>query len=146
MITLEDIEEEVFGEIYDEFETPAKAIEKVADDTWRIFGKTALKTINLELSLEIPEDENTVAGFLLAQMGKIPRAREKFSWGALEFIVERATARRIISVLLKIADDRDIVFYRYCFFLSDAGFFRGQRDRVYFCQPFAPAPSQRKRR
>lgn len=101
MVTLEDIEEEIFGEIYDEFETPGEVIMKVEDGAWRIYGKTPLKTVNLELGLDLPEEENNLAGFLLSQMEKIPRSGESFKWQGLRFVIERATAKRITSVILR---------------------------------------------
>ncbi|UCG35854.1 MAG: HlyC/CorC family transporter [Candidatus Omnitrophota bacterium] len=102
LITLEDIEEEIFGEMYDEFETPIEAIEEIEKRSWRVYGKTPLKTVNLELELNLPEEEDNVAGFLLSQMEKIPRPQEKFHFGNVEFTVERATAKRIVSVIIKV--------------------------------------------
>jgi len=114
LITLEDIVEEIFGELYDEFEKIEKPIEKISEGKWRIYGKTAIKTVSLELNLDLPEEEDTLAGFLLSQMEKIPRPGEKIQIftkdvreGALgkkkaEFTIERATARRIVSVILDI--------------------------------------------
>ncbi|MFH1772169.1 MAG: hemolysin family protein [Candidatus Omnitrophota bacterium] len=100
IVTLEDIEEEIFGEVYDEFETPRELIEKIHDFIYRVYGKTPIKTVNLELDLDLPEDEDTVAGFLLSAMEKIPKPKEKFEFKNAEFIIERATARRVVSVLL----------------------------------------------
>jgi putative hemolysin len=102
LVTLEDIEEEIFGEIYDEFETPREHIEKIAPKTYRISGRAPIKIVNLDLNLELPEEQDTVAGFLLVLTGKIPQAQEKILFKNLEFIVEKATAKRIISVVLKI--------------------------------------------
>lgn len=102
LLTLEDVEEEIFGEIYDEFETPSEVIEKIGEGFWRVYGKTPIKTINLELELGLPEEEDNVAGFILSQMEKIPRAQDKFNFGSVEFTIERATAKRIVSVIIKV--------------------------------------------
>ncbi len=107
IVTVEDVEEEIFGEIYDEFETPQEPIEKIDKDQWRVYGKTPTKTVNLELDLALPEEEDTIAGFLLSKMEKIPRPQDSFKFTTkeedrVEFIIERATARRIVSILLKI--------------------------------------------
>jgi len=102
LVTLEDIEEEIFGEIYDEFETPKAFIQEVDQGLWRVSGKTPMKTLNLELDLQLPEEEDTLAGFLLAKMEKIPKTGETFTLDTIEFTIERATARRIVNVLLKI--------------------------------------------
>ncbi|MBU2437401.1 MAG: hypothetical protein KKE55_06885 [Candidatus Omnitrophica bacterium] len=95
------MEEEIFGEIYDEFESPEEVIEKIDDRTWRIYGKTPIKTVNLELDLNLPEEEDTLAGFLLSKMEKIPHVGEKISFHNMEFSIERATVKRIVSVILK---------------------------------------------
>ena len=112
LITIEDIVEEIFGEIYDEFEKPQALLEKITKNIWRVYGKIAVKTLNLEFGLKIPEEEDTLAGFLLAQTERIPRSQEVIKFAAkaasgfqkkqLAFTIERATARRIVSVLLEI--------------------------------------------
>lgn len=104
LITLEDVIEEIFGEIYDEFEKIQEPLEKIEDKKWRVYGKAPIKTVNLELDLDLPEAEDTIAGFILSQMEKIPKVNESLSFRNIDFIIERATARRIISVILKIKD------------------------------------------
>jgi len=102
LVTLEDIEEEIFGEIFDEFEVPYKMIEKIDENSWRIFGNTPIKMVNLQLELNLPDEENNLASFLLSKLERIPSCKEKFVWEGKEFVVERATAKRIISVILKV--------------------------------------------
>ncbi|MCF7887597.1 MAG: CBS domain-containing protein, partial [Candidatus Omnitrophica bacterium] len=110
MITLEDVVEEIFGEIYDEFESVQEPVRKISKNSWRVYGKTPIKTVNIELGLDIPEDEDTIAGFLLSKAEKIPKAGEKFKFNIfknstnrqkkVEFEIERATVRRIVSVII----------------------------------------------
>jgi putative hemolysin len=110
MVTLEDVVEEIFGEIYDEFESVQEPVRKISQNSWRVYGKTPIKTVNIELGLDIPEDEDTIAGFLLSKAEKIPKAGEKFKFKIfknstnqqrkVEFKVERATVRRIVSVII----------------------------------------------
>ncbi len=102
IVTLEDVEEEIFGEIYDEFESPEKPIEKVDEKIFRVSGKVPLKTLNLELKLNLPEDEDNLAGFILSLLERVPRPQEKILYKNIEFTIERATAKRIVSVILKI--------------------------------------------
>ena len=116
LITAEDIIEEIFGEIYDEFETVQEPLEKIDQKKHRVYGKTNVKTVNLELGLDLPEAEDTIAGFLLSQMEKIPKTGEKLKFStkdesrqeekSIEFTIERATARRIVSVILEIEDKK----------------------------------------
>lgn len=102
LVTLEDIEEELFGEIYDEFEVPYNMIEKVEENSWRVYGKIPIKTLNLELELDLPEETDTLAGLILSHLERIPRAGEKFKFKEIEFTIERATARRVISVIIRL--------------------------------------------
>lgn len=116
LITIEDIVEEIFGELYDEFENIQEPLEKIEEGKYRIYGKTNIKTVNLEIGLNLPEEEDTIAGFLLSQMEKIPRPGEKLKFSieagsalrgkSVELTVERATIRRIISVILEIKDKK----------------------------------------
>ncbi|MCF7877369.1 MAG: hemolysin family protein [Candidatus Omnitrophica bacterium] len=116
MITLEDVVEEIFGEIYDEFESVQEPVRKISKNSWRVYGKTPIKTVNIELGLDIPEDEDTIAGFLLSKAEKIPKAGEKFKFNIfknstnrqkkVEFEIERATVRRIVSVIITVLDAR----------------------------------------
>ncbi|MCF7916282.1 MAG: hemolysin family protein [Candidatus Omnitrophica bacterium] len=112
IVTLEDVAEEIFGEIYDEFETVQEPVTKVGKNSWRIYGKTPIKTVNIELDLEISEEEDTIAGFLLEKAEKIPKSGEVFRFNVpksptgrpqkIEFKIERATVRRIVTVIIKV--------------------------------------------
>jgi putative hemolysin len=102
LVTLEDVKEEIFGEIYDEFETPSKMIENIDKNTFRVFGKIPIKILNLELELSLPEEMDTLAGFILSRLERIPHPGERFEYQGVEFTIERATARRVVSVVVKI--------------------------------------------
>lgn len=108
LVTFEDIIEEIFGEIYDEFESVQEPLEEVGDKEYRVYGKTNIKTVNLELELSLPEEEDTIAGFLLSKMERIPKSGDKLKVSGLggrkiiEFTIERATVRRIVSVIIRI--------------------------------------------
>ena len=70
-----------------------------------MYGKIPIKILNLELHLNLPEDEaDTLAGLMLSRLEKIPHPQEKLSFEQVEFTVERATAKRIISVILNIKE------------------------------------------
>ncbi|MCM8826102.1 MAG: hemolysin family protein [Candidatus Omnitrophica bacterium] len=102
LVTFEDIVEEIFGEIYDEYEASQDFIEKIDKNKYRVLGRTPLKKINLEFNLNIPEIEDTIAGFVLSKLGKIPEVGEKLEFKNVEFIVEKASRRRILSLLVEI--------------------------------------------
>jgi len=101
IVTFEDIIEEIFGEIYDEYELTQELVEKITDNQYRLFGKVSIKTVNIELDSSIPEDEDTIAGFLLSQLERIPRPGESFEFFGYQFIIERASRKRLISIVIK---------------------------------------------
>lgn len=101
IVTLEDIEEEIFGEIYDEFEVPHQMIEQIGESEWRVYGKIPIKTLNLECDLDLPEEEDTLAGLILSRLERLPHAQERLDLYGAEIIIERVTVKRIISALVK---------------------------------------------
>jgi len=101
LLTLEDIIEEIFGEIYDEFESEQEIFKKIDNHTWRVRGGIPPRAINIKLGLNLPEEEDTIAGFILSKMEKIPKVGESIEFGKIKFVVERATTRKIVSVLIK---------------------------------------------
>ncbi len=71
--TLEDLIEEIVGEIEDEFDVPEEPIEQVDDDTWRLDGMFPIDEFNERFGTELPdEDYHTVAGFVFGQLGRAP--------------------------------------------------------------------------
>ncbi|MEM7816796.1 MAG: hemolysin family protein [Candidatus Aenigmatarchaeota archaeon] len=101
LITLEDIQEEILGEIYDEFEIPQEQIEEIGKNIYRVYGKTSIKDLNLKLNLELPEIENNIANFIISKFERIPHIKEKLYIKNIEIEIERATPKRIISLILK---------------------------------------------
>jgi len=101
LVTLEDIQEEIFGEIYDEFEMPEKLIEQLDKNSFRIIGKVSIDTVNEQLNTKIPEERETLAGFVLELFAKIPQEGEKVQFKKLTFEIEKLAGKRIKSIILK---------------------------------------------
>ena len=102
LVTLQDILEEIFGEIYDEFQVKEKLIEVLENGAYRISGKTPIYKVNDDCGLNIvPGDYETIAGFLLEAFGKIPAEGEKIERAGGIFTVEKVMGRRIKSVILE---------------------------------------------
>jgi len=102
IVTFEDIVEEIFGELYDEYEFPQKLIEKIGRKTYRVSAKAPIKALNLELGINLPEEEDSVAGFVLSYLERIPAPKEDFKVKGIGFLVEKATRRRLLSVIIKL--------------------------------------------
>jgi putative hemolysin len=106
IITLEDIIEEIVGEIQDEYDAKAEDwLIKSGKNIYLIRGDVPIKDINQRLSLELPEkvEYTTLAGFFLYEFGKIPQVKDVLEHRGHKFIVERMNKRHIslIRVVLR---------------------------------------------
>lgn len=101
IVTLEDLLEEIVGEINDEFDEEVRAqILKETDDSYLLSGMLTVRDVNRQLALGLPEDGGytTIAGFILAQAGRLPQAGEVVEYMGMKFHVERLEGRRIRRV------------------------------------------------
>jgi CBS domain containing-hemolysin-like protein len=98
IVTLEDILEELVGEITDEYEKPVPGpIKRIDEETIEVDARTYIDDLNEEFELSLPEDEDydTVGGFVFSHLGHVPKTGETFDYGNLNFMVSSAEARRI---------------------------------------------------
>ncbi len=102
MVTLEDAQEEIFGEIYDEFEQTQESIKLINEKEYQVLGTTLIADINYQLGTTIPEETDTIAGFLLTLLDHFPKTNETAVYKNLELSVGKFTNRRIITVILRI--------------------------------------------
>ena len=100
MVTLEDLVEEIFGEIEDEHDRKKNFGRKIDDNTFEFSGRAEISLINEEFGLDIPEDENyhTLGGYLLEINGALPGVGEEFEKDNMKFIVVKMSATRIETV------------------------------------------------
>jgi CBS domain containing-hemolysin-like protein len=100
IIALEDILEEVVGEIEDEYDKGARLWRKTGENEYLVNPKIEIDVINDELALGIPEsdDYETLGGFLLTQSGAIPTPGEKIKHNGWQYTITRATTRSIDEV------------------------------------------------
>ena len=103
-ITLEDILEEVVGEIEDEYDRGIKLWRKTGDGDYLINPKIEIEALNDDLGLGISDsdDYETLGGFLLSEMGSIPKTGDKVKHTNYIFTVTKSTSRSIEEVKLKI--------------------------------------------
>jgi len=104
IVTLEDILEELVGEITDEYEeTPAEPIKKIDANTIEADARTYIDDLNDEFELDLPEDEDydTVGGFVFSRLGYIPKTDETFDYENLKFTIASAEARRIRRIKIQ---------------------------------------------
>ena len=90
LITIEDVLEEIVGEIEDEFDEVEDAgdIFALADGTWRVSGDTAIERLNEQFGLALAEDDfDTIGGLIAHTMGHVPRRGEAHEMAGLRFLV-----------------------------------------------------------
>ncbi len=103
IVTLEDLIEEITGEIYDETDVEKTAeVMRLSKKTYRIQGSANLDKVTetLNLNFEDEGDFDTLAGFLVSKFGYIPQESETLSFEKYTFKIEKADERRILSVLV----------------------------------------------
>ncbi|MCK9210763.1 MAG: hemolysin family protein [Ignavibacteriaceae bacterium] len=101
IVTMEDIIEELFGEIKDEYDVEENICRKLEENTYLISGKVEIDFVNEKYSLNFPlGDYETVSGFITSKSGKIPSQGEIILIGNFEFNILRTTQVKIDLVKL----------------------------------------------
>lgn len=99
VVTLEDILEQIVGDIHDEHERAAAPAERLPDGSYRVAARANIDELNEALDWNLPKrDYETVAGLVLATLHRIPRAGEEFQIAGYSITVLESDARRVISV------------------------------------------------
>ena len=102
MVSVEDILEEIVGEIDDEFTRRTPLVRRVGEREWLAAGRIELTRLETSTGFNIPEgDYETLAGFLLDRFGHIPAQGERLTWGNWAFTVSKANERAILEVNLQ---------------------------------------------
>jgi putative hemolysin len=96
IVTLEDVLEEIVGEIEDEFDLPDESVERIDDHTIRIDGTFPIDDFNEQFGEQLPqEDYHTIAGFVFGALGRAPEEGDEVEWGHLRFRVLEVEGSRI---------------------------------------------------
>ena len=105
LVTLEDLLEELVGEIEDEYDRAEPEIAQVGDGVYRVDGKVGIDEINELLDVQLPDEEwDTVGGLMLGLLGSIPEEGQDVTFQGLVFKAERVNGRRIAKVLISRAE------------------------------------------
>jgi CBS domain containing-hemolysin-like protein len=111
IVTLEDLIEEIIGEVQDEYDNEKERIVKLDETSWQVEAKTTIDDLNQALGLDIPQDEDydTLAGYIMATLGRIPDQKERFEADGLTFVVTESSEKCIEKVkIIKITDSDEI--------------------------------------
>jgi putative hemolysin len=94
--TLEDLVEEIVGEIEDEFDVADEPLEQMDEDTWRVDGMFPIEEFNERFGTDLPdEDYHTIAGFVFGQLGRAPEPGDDVVFDGLRFDVLEVDGNRI---------------------------------------------------
>jgi len=101
LVTLEDLLEELVGEIADEYDEPERLIQRVDATTYRVAGKLPIEQLNAVTGLKLSnESYDTVGGWVLDLFGRVPRRFERTETPELQLTVEKVERTRIVEVLV----------------------------------------------
>ncbi len=100
IVTLEDILEEIVGEIRDEYDFEAPLVRRLSKNQYAVAGRTPIDELNAALGLSLPSDEvDTLGGFLYNLVGRVPVEGEEIEYGGVRFTIARLEGRRIVEVI-----------------------------------------------
>lgn len=101
VVTLEDLLEELVGEIADEWDREAPELEQRGEGVWRVAGSMPIRELAEVLGVSLPsEDWDTVGGLMLGLLGAIPREGQEVRCGRVLFRAEKVQRRRVLAVLV----------------------------------------------
>ena len=112
VVTLEDVLEEIVGDINDEYDDEEKTYRRLPDDTYIFEGKTLLNDffritgLDADAYRPVAEDSETLAGMLLAIKGDFPKEKEPLVYGRCRFLILDIEHHRITSVRVKVMPDQ----------------------------------------
>ncbi len=99
LITVEDLLEELFGDIRDEFDAAEETVRRTGDHTFLVSGRAEVEALNADYDLHLPEgDYETVAGLVLDRLSSIPKERDEFDLDGYRVTILTASANRIETV------------------------------------------------
>lgn len=104
LVTVEDLLEQVVGDIKDEYDEEPPTVRKQRDGTFRVLARVSVEQLNRELKLSLPESDEyeSLGGLLLERLKRIPRPGEIIKIGSSHFEIAIANERRVEEVILRV--------------------------------------------
>ena len=105
LVTLEDLLEELVGEIRDEYDEDERLIQRVTPRTFRVSGRLPIDELNVATGLQVPNEAfDTVGGWVLDLFGRVPHKGEKKETDGVRVAVEKVERTRVLEVLVTLPD------------------------------------------
>ena len=96
IVTLEDLLEEIVGEIEDEYDLPDESLQRIDETTIRVDGTFPIDDFNEQFNVDLPQDDyHTLAGFVFGALGRAPEEGDEVVWNGLKFGVVEVDGARI---------------------------------------------------
>ena len=102
LVTIEDLLEELVGEIVDEYDEHDVLVSELGANAWRVDGRLPVTDLAEAVGVALPDDEwDTVGGLVLGLAGRLPEEAETFTFGPLEFSASQVQGRRVAEVVVR---------------------------------------------
>lgn len=109
IVCMEDIIEEIVGDIQDEFDNERDDVISLGSNVWLVDARVNLGDLNDEIGSQFPSEEfDTFGGFVFDLFGKIPVKFEKLSWNSYDFIIQDMDGHRIDMIKVIYHNDKDV--------------------------------------
>ncbi|MCX7880156.1 MAG: hemolysin family protein [Ignavibacteria bacterium] len=104
LVSIEDILEEIVGEIHDEYDEEITTIRRITDEVFEIDAETSIEYLNKHFGLNLPtsDDYETIGGFISSNFGRIPKSGERLDIDGLQWEILNSTERKILTIRLTI--------------------------------------------
>ncbi len=108
ILTMEDILEELVGEIYDEHDEEIEEFEKVGENEYRILCTSDIEDMFEFFDISCETESNTVSGWILEQLEKIPEEGDSFDYENLHVFVTKTDSRRVLEIVVKVDPNEEL--------------------------------------
>ena len=105
LVTLEDIIEEVVGELQDEFDEEVEAVRELGDGRVRLRGDLLVSAVNSRFLLNLPDDTDTIGGLMMDKLEHTPQVGERLALVGVHFQVEAVAEGAVTEILLELPQD-----------------------------------------
>ncbi|HUV04572.1 MAG TPA: hemolysin family protein [Armatimonadota bacterium] len=110
LVTIEDLLEEIVGDIMDEYDVEGPLVEIIDENTMVVDARTPIDEINEQMDLTLPEEEfDTIGGLVFGLLGRQPEQGETIEYGVLDLVVEKTDGRRIEKVKIIKREERTLL-------------------------------------
>ncbi|WP_425446103.1 hemolysin family protein [Dethiothermospora halolimnae] len=103
LVTIEDILEEIVGDILDEYDNEINLVEKIEENIYSVRAEVSLEEINELFGSDLPEDDfDSLGGFIFSSLGRVPIQGDSIEYGNIDFIVTKISNRRVRQIQIEI--------------------------------------------